>query len=110
MEDKKNEFTRLKEWQNLMEEYNNFFYEDNGIFTVSLFDRELRQYKLDFNYIKDLIKKLKDFEKQYGELYNDEKNDLLKLKRILIDLDTGTNGIKNIYEKMNNIYNFIEVY
>lgn len=110
MEDEKNEFTRLKEWQNLMDEYDNFFYADNGIFTVSLFDKELKQYKLDFDYIKDLIKKLKDFEEQYGELYNDEKNDLLKFKRILIDLDTGTNGIKNIYEKMSNIYNFIEDY
>lgn len=110
MEDEKNEFTRLKEWQNLMNEYDNFFYADNGIFTVSLFDKELKQYKLDFDYIKDLIKKLKDFEEQYGELYNDEKNDLLKFKRILIDLDTGTNGIKNIYEKMSNIYNFIEDY
>ena len=110
MEDEKNEFTRLKEWQNLMNEYDNFFYADNGIFTVSLFDKELKQYKLHFDYIKDLIKKLKDFYQQYAELYNDEKNDLLKFKRILIDLDTGTNGIKNIYEKMSNIYNFIEDY
>ena len=110
MENEKNEFTRLKEWQNLMDEYDNFFYADNGIFTVSLFDKELKQYKLDFDYIKDLIKKLKDFEEQYGELYNDEKNDLIKFREILIDLDTGTNGIKNIYEKMSNIYNFIEDY
>jgi len=108
--EEKNEITRLKDWQNLMEEYNNFFYADNGIFTVFLFDKELKQYKLDFDYIKDLIKKLKEFEKQYGELYNDEKNHLLKLKEILIDLDTGKNGIKNIYEKMNNIYNFIKDY
>lgn len=110
MEDEKNEFTRLKEWQNLMEEYNNFFYADDGIFTVSLFDKELEQYNLDFDYIINLIKKLKDFEEKYGELYNDEKNNLLKFKEILIDLDTGTNGIKNIYEKMSNIYNFIEDY
>ena len=110
MENEKNEFTRIKEWQSLMEEYNDFLYANNGIFTVSLFDKELKQYKLDFDYIKNLIKKLKDFEEQYGELYNDEKNDLLKFKRILIDLDTGTNGIKNIYEKMSNIYNFIEDY
>lgn len=110
MEDEVNEFTRLKEWENLLEEYNNFFYADGGIFTVSLFDKELNQYKLDFDYIKELIKKLKDFEEKYGELYNDEKNNLLKFKEILIDLDTGSNGIKNIYEKMNNIYNFIEDY
>lgn len=110
MEDEKNEFTRMKEWQNLMEEYNNFFYADNGIFTVSLFDKELEQYNLDFDYIKNLIKKLKEFEEKYGELYNDEKNNLLKFKEILMDLDTGTSGIKNIYEKMSNIYNFIEDY
>ena len=57
-----------------------------------------------------MIKKLKEFEEKYGELYNDEKNNLLKFKEILIDLDTGSNGMKNIYEKMNNIYNFIEDY
>lgn len=67
-------------------------------------------YNLDFDYIKNLIKKLKEFEEKYGELYNDEKNNLLKFKEILIDLDTGSNGMKNIYEKMNNIYNFIEDY
>lgn len=110
MENEKNEFTRIKEWQSLMEEYNDFFYADNGIFTVSLFDKELEQYNLDFDYIKNLIKKLKEFEEKYGELYNDEKNNLLKFKEILMDLDTGSNGIKNIYEKMNNIYNFIEDY
>lgn len=110
MKSEKDELTRLKEWQNLMEEYNNFFYADDGIFTVSLFDKELKQYNLDFEYIKNLIKKLKEFEEKYGELYNDEKNNLLKFKEILIDLDTGTNGIKNIYEKMSNIYNFIEDY
>ena len=44
MENEKNEFTRIKEWQSLMEEYNDFFYADNGIFTVSLFDKELEQY------------------------------------------------------------------
>lgn len=110
MEDEKNEFIRLKKWQNLMEEYNDFFYADNGIFTVSLFDKELEQYNLDFEYIKNLIKKLKEFEEKYGELYSDEKNNLLKFKEILMDLDTGTNGIKNIYEKMSNIYNFIEDY
>ena len=40
MEDEKNEFTRLKDWQNLMEEYDNFFYANDGIFTVSLFDKK----------------------------------------------------------------------
>ena len=58
MENEKNEFTRIKEWQSLMEEYNDFLYANNGIFTVSLFDKELKQYKLDFDYIKNLIKKL----------------------------------------------------
>ena len=110
MENEKDDLTRLKEWQNLMEEYNNFFYADNGIFTDSLFDKELEQYNLDFDYIKNLIKKLKKFEEKYGKLYNDEKNNLLKFKEILIDLATGSNGMKNIYEKMNNIYNFIEDY
>ena len=62
MESEKDELTRLKEWQNLMEEYNNFFYADDGIFTVSLFDKELEQYNLDFEYIKNLIRKLKEFE------------------------------------------------
>ena len=108
--EEKNELTRLREWQGLMEEYSQFFYDDDGIFTVSLFDKELEQYNLDFDYIKELIKKLKDFEEKYGELYNDEKNYLLELKEKLLDLDTGTNGIKNIYEKMNNMYNFIEDY
>lgn len=110
MEVVKNESIRLKEWHNLLQEYDEFFYADDGIFTVSLFDKELKQYNLDFDYIKNLIKKLKAFEEKYGELCTDEKNDLLRFKEILIGLDTGTNGIKNVYEKMNNIYNFIEDY
>ena len=110
MDNEKNELTRLKEWENLMEEYNNFFYADDGIFTVSLFDKELEQYKLDFDYIKELIKKLKDFENKYNNLYNDEKEKLQEYKEILLELDTGTNGIRNIYEKMSNMYDFIEDY
>lgn len=101
---------RLKEWQDLMEKYNEFFYADDGIYTVSLFDKELEQYNLDFDYVKGLIKKLKDFEKKYGNLYKDEIENLQKYKQKLLELDTGTNGIKNIYDKMNNMYYFIEDY
>ena len=101
---------RLKEWQNLMEEYDNFFYSDDGIYTVSLFDKELEQYNLDFDRIKELIQKLKDFEKKYGDLYKDEIENLQNYKEKLLELDTGTNGIKNIYNKMSNMYYFIEDY
>ena len=101
---------RLKEWQNLMEEYDNFFYADYGIYTVSLFDKELEQYNLDFDHIKELIQKLKDFEKKYGNLYKDEIEELQKYKEKLLELDTGENGIKSIYNKMSNMYYFIEDY
>lgn len=101
---------RLKEWQSLMEDYNEFFYADDGIFTSSLFDKELEKYNLDFDHIKELIQKLKDFEQKYGNLYKDEKESLQRYKETLLDLDTGTNGIKRIYEKMSNMYYFIENY
>ena len=101
---------RLKEWQNLMEDYDNFFYADYGIYTVSLFDKELEQYNLDFDHIKELIQKLKDFEKKYGNLYKDEIEELQKYKEKLLELDTGENGIKSIYNKMSNMYYFIEDY
>lgn len=101
---------RLKEWQSLMEIYNEFFYADGGIYTVSLFDKELEQYNLDFDHIKELIQKLKEFEKKYGNLYKDEIENLQKYKEKLLKLDTGTNGIKNIYNKMSNMYYFIEEY
>ncbi len=101
---------RLKEWQNLMEEYDNFFYADDGIFTSSLIDKELEKYNLDFDHIKELIQKLKDFEKKYVKLYKDEIGNLRKYKEKLLELDTGTNGIKNIYNKMSNMYYFIEDY
>ena len=35
---------------------------------------------------------------------------LQKYKEKLLELDTGTNGIKNIYNKMSNMYYFIEEY
>ena len=101
---------RLKEWKNLMEEYNEFFYADDGIYTVSLFDAELEQYNIDFDHIKELIQKLKDFEKKYGNLYKDEIENLQKYKEKLLELDTGTNGIKNIYNKINNMYENITEY
>ena len=101
---------RLKEWQNLMEEYDDFFYADDGIFTISLFDKELEQYNLDFDNIKELIQKLKDFEKKYVNLYKDEIEKLQGYKEKLLELDNGTNGIKNIYNKMSNMYDFIEEY
>lgn len=104
------ENVRLKEWQDLMEKYNEFFYADDGIYTASLFDKKLEQYNLDFDHIKELIQKLKDFEKKYGTLYKDEIEKLQGYKDKLLELDTGTNGIKNIYDKMNNMYYFIEDY
>ena len=101
---------RLKEWQSLMEEYNEFFYADDGIFTTSLFDKELEKYNLDFDHIRELIQKLKNFEQKYGSLNKDEKENIQRYKDKLLDLDTGTNGIKKIYEKMSNMYYFIENY
>ena len=95
---------RLKQWQDLMEIYDEFFYADDGIYTVSLFDKELEQYNLDFDYIKELIRKLKDFEEKFGILNKDELENLQKYKDKLLELDTTTNGIKNIYNKMSNIY------
>ena len=108
MDNEKNELTRLKEWQNLMQEYDDFFYADDGIFTASLMDRELESYNLDFDRIKKLIQKLKNFENDYGELYKDEKENLLKRKDILLDLKTTTNGINEIYRKMSNMYEDID--
>ena len=110
MDNEKSVFTRFEEWQNLMQEYDDFFYEDDGIYTASLMDKELKLYNLDFDRIKNLIQKLKDFEKKYGELYKDEKENLLKRKDILLDLKTQTNGIDEIYRKMSNMYEFIEDY
>lgn len=101
---------RLKEWQNLLEEYNEFFYANEGIYTVSLLDKELEQYNLDFDHIKQLIQKLKDFEKKYGNLYKDEIENLQNYKEKLLYLDTGTNRIKNIYDKMHNMYENITEY
>lgn len=110
MDNEKSEFTRLRVWQNLMEEYDNFFYADDGIFASSLIDKELRFYNLDFDRIKGLIQKLKDFEKEYGDLSKDEKENLLKRRKALLELKTQTNGINEIYRKMSNMYNFIEEY
>lgn len=110
MEKENDETIRLEEWQILMDEYNNFFYEDGGIFTISLFDKELDQYKLDFDYIKVLIKKLKNFETKYEKLNKDELRNLQNYKDTLLSLNTSNNGIKNIYNKMSNMYYFIDEY
>ncbi len=110
MDNEKSVFTRIEKWQNLMQEYDDFFYADDGIYTASLMDKELKLYNLDFDRIKNLIQKLKDFEKKYGELYKDEKENLLKRKDILLDLKTQTNGIDEVYRKMSNMYEFIEDY
>ncbi len=104
------ENTRLQDWQVLMEDYSEFFFADDGIFTASLFDRNLEKYVLDFDHIKELIQKLKDFEHNYESLYDDEIENLMKYKECLLDLDTGLNGIKTIYQKMSNMYYFIEDY
>lgn len=104
------EKNRVDEWQKLMAEYEKFFYADDGLFVASLMDNELEKYNWDFDRIKDLIKKLKDFELKYGELYEKEKNNLLEKKETLLDLKTPTNGIDEIYRKMSNMYEFIEDY
>jgi len=98
------ENSRLKEWQNLMEEYDQFFYADDGIYTAALLDGNLEQYNLDFEVIEELIQKLKKFEEKYGALYKDEVENLQRYKEILLELDNGMNGIKEIYNRMKSIY------
>ena len=43
-------------------------------------------------------------------LTQDEIEKLQGYKEKLLELDNGTNGIKNIYNKMSNMYDFIEEY
>jgi hypothetical protein len=103
-----NEYQRYYDFQELTNAYDDFFYSDEGIYTCYLLDHELREYNLDFDYIKDLIQKLKNYEEKYGKLYEDEVKKLNDYKEILLDLNTGTNNIRNIYEKMKDIYLYIE--
>ena len=105
-----NERSREEEWGDLMEEYNNFFYADDGLFIASLMDNELEKYNWDFDRIRDLIKELKEFEAKYGELNEKEKKEILEHKETLMDMQTPTNGISEYYRKMSNIYDFIEDY
>jgi len=110
MDEKKEEFTRLTEWKKLMEEFDEFFYADDGIYIAYEIDNELNNYIFDFDKAKILIQKLKDFEEKYGELHKDERENLLKRKNELLELETSTNGVAGIYRALNNMYEFIEEY
>ena len=104
------EKNREDRWQEIMNEYDNFFYGDDGLFIASLMDNELEKYNWNFDKIKDLIKKLKDFKSKYGEFEEKEKTYLLEKRAILLEMKTLTNGIDEFYKKMSNIYKFIEDY
>jgi len=94
----------------LMEEFDEFFYADDGIYIAYEIDNELNNYIFDFDKAKILIQKLKDFEEKYGELHKDERENLLKRKNELLELETSTNGVAGIYRALNNMYEFIEEY
>lgn len=111
MDAEKNEVTRLSDWVKLMDQFRDFFYDDdNGIFTIYLQDHDLKFYRLYFDYILSLIKELKKFEYKYGDLYKDEKRALLNFKEKLLELNNGTNGIYNMYWKMSCMYESPEDY
>ena len=102
--------SREKEWLELMDEYNEFLFGDDGLYMAFLMDNELEKYYWDFDKIKDLIKRLKDFELKYGEHSEIEKNDLIEKKEILMNMKNSSNGIEDYYKKMSNMYEFIDSY
>ena len=101
---------REKEWLELMNKYNDFFYADDGIFIEFLMDNELEKYNWDFERIKNLIKSLKEFEEKYGKLNEIEENNLKEKKDILMNMKTDTNGIEEYYTKMQNMYYAVDSY
>ena len=104
------ENTREKEWIDLMNKYDDFFYADDGLFIAYLIDNELEQYYWDFDKIKGLIQSLKNYELKYGQLTDKEKNNLYEKKEILLNMETMTNGIDEYYKRMEDIYKFIDTY
>ena len=101
---------REKEWQELIDEYNDFLYGDDGLYIAFLMDNELEKYYWDFDRIKDLIKKLKDFESKYGELNESERNELLEKKELLMSMNNSANGVEDYYNKIRDMYEFIDSY
>ena len=101
---------REKEWLELMNKYNDFFYADDGIFIEFLMDNELEKYNWDFERIKNLIKSLKEFEEKYGKLNEIEENNLKEKKDILMNMKTDTNGIEEYYTKMQKMYYAVDSY
>lgn len=95
---------RSYEWDNLIEDFDAFFYSDNGIYTCCLMDNNLKNYNFNYKYIEKLIRRLKDYENKYDGFYKDEQEVLERYKEELLELDTGTNGINNFYEMMRNMY------
>ena len=101
---------REKEWLELMNKYNDFFFFFDGIFIEFLMDNELEKYNWDFERIKNLIKSLKEFEEKYGKLNEIEENNLKEKKDILMNMKTDTNGIEEYYTKMQNMYYAVDSY
>ena len=101
--DIKSEFENAarEEWQTLFEEYASD--ERSGVKNLIL-----SYQKKQIAYEKELLRleTMLAFEKKYGNLYKDEIEKLQGYKEKLLELDNGTNGIKNIYNKMSNMYDF----
>lgn len=104
MVDINEELTRDELWEKIVNECENFLYSDNGLVTASLYNPELTQFSFDFEKIKEIIRELKYFIKKFGKLDNDEEKCLLKYRQKFLDLNTGTNGIKDIYKKICSLY------
>lgn len=100
----------VNKWNTLKEKLEEFMYGDKGIITTAFADENLNTYLLDTNQVINLLKELKEIEKQQKELTENQKKQLNILKDRFLEIENGKNNVNAMYQEIKRIYENIDEY
>jgi len=96
-----------EKWKKIDNKITEFFYGERGIETTAYADINLETYNWNLDEIIEIIKEIKKIEE---ELTEEQKKSLDKYREYFLEIDNGKNGIKQMYNRIVDMYKNIEEY
>jgi len=96
-----------EKWKKIDNKITEFFYGERGIETTAYADINLETYNWNLDEIIEILKEIKKIEE---ELTEEQKKSLDKYREYFLEIDNGKNGIKQMYNRIVDMYKNIEEY
>ncbi len=98
-----------EQWNKVLIEIDEFMYGEKGLVTTAYADRDLNTYLWDMDKIEEILKKLKEIEKNQNGFSQEQKLKLEVFKDTFLEIDNGENKIKRIYRELLEKYKNLDI-